>query len=278
MNTKWMLTILLMVLAVGTGLIAAKESHKLEPMLRTVDLNVGEKTSVELCNGKTVTVMLLAVKETRDELRNAVRHTEVRISVNDKEITLTAAYYRLPVTVGDVQIDCAVTRGFVQSNNDRWGLHADARLRLWLAGSPWIRPGTFCYPVKQRWFASDTQMANVPVFVDGGEVPSNKSIYYHSGLDVGGMENMVAMTPQNGLASTQYCLANPGKEYLVYLPSGVKVSVDLTAAKGVLAFEWFNPSMGKTTKTGTVPGGARRNFTVPFAGDAVLYLALAKSK
>jgi len=34
-------------------------------------------------------------------------------------------------------------------------------------------------------------MANVPVFVDGGEVPSNKNIYYHYGLDFGGAEGLV---------------------------------------------------------------------------------------
>ncbi len=34
-------------------------------------------------------------------------------------------------------------------------------------------------------------MANVPVFVDGGEVPGSKNIYYHYGLDFGGAEGLV---------------------------------------------------------------------------------------
>jgi hypothetical protein len=34
-------------------------------------------------------------------------------------------------------------------------------------------------------------MANEPVFVDGGEQPGAKSIYYHYGLDIGGAEGMV---------------------------------------------------------------------------------------
>ena len=33
-------------------------------------------------------------------------------------------------------------------------------------------------------------MANEPVHVDGGEVPKDKKIYYHSGLDIGGAEGM----------------------------------------------------------------------------------------
>ncbi|MBM4048611.1 MAG: hypothetical protein FJ279_26205, partial [Planctomycetes bacterium] len=49
--------------------------------------------------------------------------------------------------------------------------------------------------------------------------------------------NLAAMTPRNDLASTQYCLANPGREYLVYLPEGGEVTVDLTAASGTLTVE-----------------------------------------
>jgi len=87
--------------------------------------------------------------------------------------------------------------------------------------------------------------------------------------------NLVAMTPQNGLASTKYCLADPGKEYLVYSPSGGAVTVDLSAAQGKLVFEWFNPNTGKTTNRGTIVGGARREIQSPFDGDAVLHLKAA---
>jgi murein DD-endopeptidase MepM/ murein hydrolase activator NlpD len=165
------------------------------PLVRTVDLELGQSCTVTLSDGKKATVKLLDLKEMRDPLRNAVRSAKVTVEVNGRKVTIPAAFYSLPVTVGDVQIDCAVTEGFVKPNDPRrknvWALDADARLRLWSAESPWIRPGTFAYPAKQRWFASDTQMANVPVFVDGGEVPANKSIYYHSGLDIGGAECLV---------------------------------------------------------------------------------------
>ncbi len=42
--------------------------------------------------------------------------------------------------------------------------------------------------------------------------------------------NLAAMTPSRDLASTGYCLADPGKEYLVYVPEGGEVAVDLSAA------------------------------------------------
>ena len=34
-------------------------------------------------------------------------------------------------------------------------------------------------------------MANDPVYVDGGERPAKKKVYYHTGLDIGGSEGLV---------------------------------------------------------------------------------------
>ena len=203
--------VLLLTWLLTTSFLAtrADETPTLEPLLRVVDLNVGEQSEVELSNGKTATVKLLGLEEIRDTLRGAVREARVTVEVNGRKATLVAAYYRLPVTVGDVQIDCAVTKGCVQEGKNPWELDADARLRLWPAGSPWIRPGTFTYPAAQRWFASDTQMANDPVHVDGGEIPANKSIYYHWGLDIGGTEGMVEV-----MAATDGIVMSAGTEVI----------------------------------------------------------------
>jgi len=86
--------------------------------------------------------------------------------------------------------------------------------------------------------------------------------------------NLAAMTPSKDIASTTYCLANPGKEYLVYLPEGGTATVDLSAAKRELAVEWFDPANDKTVAAGTIRGGGRSAFDAPFSGDAVLYLAV----
>jgi hypothetical protein len=163
------------------------------PLVRVADVNVGESQTIELHDGSHATVKLVALTETLDSVNLAVRRAVVTVEVNGRTASLVSSTYHLPVTVGGVQIDCAVTKGYLplSSKENAWGLKKDARLRLWPVGSPWIRPGTFVYPVKQRWFASDTQMANVPVFVDGGEVPASKSIYYHYGLDFGGAEGLV---------------------------------------------------------------------------------------
>ena len=84
--------------------------------------------------------------------------------------------------------------------------------------------------------------------------------------------DMSSISPRGDLASTKYCLANPGDEYLVYLPDGGKVTVDLSAAVGALTVEWFNPSTGEAMPAEVNTGGDSREFAAPFSGDAVLYI------
>jgi hypothetical protein len=80
------------------------------------------------------------------------------------------------------------------------------------------------------------------------------------------------MNPHNRLSSTGYCLADPGQEYLVYLPDGGGVTVDLSAVKGTLAVEWFSPRTRETRDGGRIGGGATRTFHAPLEGDALLYV------
>ena len=89
-----------------------------------------------------------------------------------------------------------------------------------------------------------------------------------------GRMDLACMRPRCELASTGYCLANPGREYLVYLPEGGEVTVDLSDAGGEVSVEWSRPSDG-STELGTVPGGAERDLPAPLTGDAVLYATAA---
>jgi hypothetical protein len=87
--------------------------------------------------------------------------------------------------------------------------------------------------------------------------------------------NLVEMIPAGELASSGYCLARPGIEYLVYVPEGIKattVTVDLAGAEGELVAEWFDVSAGQVAGSVTVRGDARRAFTATFKGEAVLYV------
>jgi hypothetical protein len=176
----------------------------------TVDLNIGEERTVELPDGSTATVRLRGIEESRDDVRGAVRSAVVKLLLDGVPASIVSATYHLPVRAGSVQVDCPITRGYLEgSHANPWGLESDARLRLWPAGSPWIAPATFSYPIRQRWFASDTQMANEPTFVDGPELPTDRRIYYHDGLDFGGCEGMVVT-----VAACDALVVSAGKERL----------------------------------------------------------------
>jgi hypothetical protein len=84
--------------------------------------------------------------------------------------------------------------------------------------------------------------------------------------------NLAAMTPSTAIASTTFCLASLGDEYLVYVPSNGMVTVDLSSAKNEMIVEWFDPARGKAVSADKTKGGNRTEFKSPFEGAAVLYL------
>src|SRR6516162_7872179 len=115
-----------------------KEQRR-EALLRAVDLDIGEAKEVQLSDGSKATVKLLDVQESRDRVRSAIREARVKIEVNGKAGELVSGNYRLPTTVGGVQIDCPATKGLYKNHDpweDSWGLDKDARLRLWPKDSP----------------------------------------------------------------------------------------------------------------------------------------------
>jgi hypothetical protein len=88
--------------------------------------------------------------------------------------------------------------------------------------------------------------------------------------------NLAAMTPCGDLANSGYCLADSGKEYVVYLPQGGEVTVDLSAATGRMRVEWIDPRTGAATVAKPVRGGSQSPFQAPGPGDWVLYLRQAR--
>ena len=84
--------------------------------------------------------------------------------------------------------------------------------------------------------------------------------------------NLAAMVPHPELASTSYCLAQPGVEYLVYQPKpGEAFSVELRAR--AYRFEWFDSTKDTAIADGLIEAsGGNQQFKVPFERDAILYL------
>jgi hypothetical protein len=85
--------------------------------------------------------------------------------------------------------------------------------------------------------------------------------------------NLARMKPRSESASPGYCLADPGRQYLVYQPnSGEALIVQLPA--GSYKYEWFNPANGETVGSGKlVSAGGKQIFNAPFKGDVVLWLS-----
>jgi len=82
--------------------------------------------------------------------------------------------------------------------------------------------------------------------------------------------DLTKAVPSAEFASTGYSLIEPGRASLTYLPEGGTVTVGL--AGGGFDVEWFNPAAGTTHSAPSVVGGAPRELTAPFDGDAVLFL------
>jgi hypothetical protein len=83
--------------------------------------------------------------------------------------------------------------------------------------------------------------------------------------------NLAAMVPRNELASTGYCLANPGREYLVYQPApGKAFSVELEP--GRYRLEWVETSRGEPAASEERELTRGNQFKAPFEGAAVLHL------
>lgn len=182
----------------------------LKASFQTLDLDRGQTATVALENGATVSVKLVSIDVTIDPIRSAVRRARLQVEIDGKPVTLESGNYQLPVTVGKVQVDCPVVSAYLRNTTiEHWGLVKEARLRFWPAGSPWIEPGTFTYPVRQRWFAGLTQMANEPTYVDAGEDPKDVKVYYHSGLDIGGAEGLVEI-----VAATDGLVVSSGNQWL----------------------------------------------------------------
>lgn len=134
-----------------------------------------------------------------------------------------------------------------------------------------------------KWVWKSFLRGHCPIYMDRvapitanpqGEIPGAEDVRKAMGgtRRIAERMDLTKMTPRSDLASTQYCLANPGKEYLVYLPEGGEVTVDLTAAGGQLAVEWMHPVEGTVTSVGTTAGGSKRTLKAPFGGDAVLHV------
>ena len=86
--------------------------------------------------------------------------------------------------------------------------------------------------------------------------------------------DLISMKPEPDLASSTYCLANAGAEYLVYVSAdSMQVSLILPEISGTYSVEWFNPNTGEFRESESVNGGNKLSLTSPFENsDALVHL------
>jgi len=100
--------------------------------------------------------------------------------------------------------------------------------------------------------------------------------------------DLASMAPMGRLASSGFCLAAPGREYLVLVPflggrlrrlaalvrrsAAGSVQVDLSEAPGPLDLEWIDVERGRILPGDPVTGGRRLEVRAPFVGDGILHL------
>ena len=63
------------------------------------------------------------------------------------------------------------------------------------------------------------------------------------------------LEPADGLVSVGYCLANPGKEYVVFQNAAAPLTLEIAGAQGKLRAEWFEPLSGKRLPAGELGNG-----------------------
>ena len=135
----------------------------------------------------------------------------------------------------------------------------------------------------QTWVWKSFLRGYNPIFMDpyDGEVlgpaseakwgPIRRSLGYT--LRYARRMDLAQSRPTKDTASTGYCLAVPGRKYLVYRPDGAGESFTVALPAGTYACAWFDPTKGEQTSADTVDAsGDSHEFQVPFAGDAILYI------
>lgn len=80
-----------------------------------------------------------------------------------------------------------------------------------------------------------------------------------------------SMRPQGSLSSTGVCMANTGKEYVVYSQAS-SFTVNLSGTSGTLTCRFYNPRTGVFEPVFNRTGGGTQSFTTPGSNDWVLHI------
>jgi hypothetical protein len=101
--------------------------------------------------------------------------------------------------------------------------------------------------------------------------------YYKNLASFFNQAGLWSLEPNDALVNTGHCLANPGREYVVYQPEPKEFTITVAGAAKPLAASWFNPLTGRMMKTEDAANG-QKSFVPPSGwggGPIVLHLGTA---
>jgi hypothetical protein len=87
------------------------------------------------------------------------------------------------------------------------------------------------------------------------DVPPGYALYKHFG-DFWRSTRYWTLEPSDKLVSNGWCLAHPGREYVVFQNQAKPFTLEIAGADSKLKAEWFNPYNGKRTPAGSVDDGS----------------------
>ena len=82
------------------------------------------------------------------------------------------------------------------------------------------------------------------------------------------------LEPNNDLVSDGYCLANPEREYVIYLPEEKAFTFKLEGIERPMSAQWFQPFTGKYVKAASLGNGEHDLYppTELHGGPVVLHV------
>ena len=167
--------------------------------------------------------------------------------------------YEKPVIIGEFGYE---HDGYTVGSNISTDLLRRSAWRIALAGgyfSAGFRSTVFNFP----W---------IIVFDVKGDLGGPQQLSYLYGLL--SRTSFWRMHPHFELINTpNLCLADPGQEYVVYMPDGGMLYIDLSDCSRTLQANWLNPISGRYTSGVSVGGRQKASLIPPFDGEAVLHLS-----
>jgi hypothetical protein len=127
------------------------------------------------------------------------------------------------------------------------------------------------------WVWKTVTRGGNPLFMDpmeelGAPAPAGRSQWEPIRRNLGyAVEYTARMDLARAVPTSGYCLAVPGEQYLVFLPGGRPVRLDLAGGGGCFASEWLDPAAGARTGGARLDAGRSHVFEPPWRGDAVLF-------